>query len=211
VVAAATLEEAARMAVALSDGRTPARELPAAIGGTPALRGRKYLRGLMSGGTFCYEALVILGDAFGPVRSNAPIDKLWSLADPWRSVGHTIVDLGDDHFTRGRPHPMIDQRLRCERLVREAGDPETAVILFDVVLGHGAHPDPAPELAEAVEAARRAGGDGVAFVASVCGTEADPQQRSRQEAALRDANVILAESNAAAVRAAAAFVAKTGR
>jgi succinyl-CoA synthetase alpha subunit len=209
VTAAETLEDAAATAVALSDGKTPRRSAVALPEGLPRPgRGRTYLRGLMSGGTFCYEALAILGERIGPVRSNAPIDKSRRLADPWRSAGHAIVDLGDDLFTRGRPHPMIDQRLRCERLVREAGDPETAVILFDVVLGHGAHPDPASELAHAVRAAREASGDGVVFVASVCGTEADPQRLSCQEATLRAAGVVLAGSNAAAVRIAAGLAEK---
>ena len=94
----------------------------------------------------------------------------------WQSQAYTAIDLGDDVFTRGRPHPMIDQdRPRCERLRREAADPEVVVILFDVVLGHGAHPDPAAELVAAIESARAAaGGRAIAFVGSVCGT-ADPQ------------------------------------
>ena len=66
---------------------------------------------------------------------------------PWKSREHTLVDLGDDDFTRGRPHPMIDHRLRNERLLAEAADPQVAVILLDVVLGYGAHPDPAAEMA----------------------------------------------------------------
>jgi succinyl-CoA synthetase alpha subunit len=213
VAAAATLEEAAAMAAALSDGHEPVRTAEAPPQTLPARpgRGRKQLRGLMSGGTFVYEALAILGERIGPVRSNAPIDKSRALDDPWQSIGHTIVDLGDDVFTRGRPHPMIDQRLRCERLVREAADPETAVVLFDVVLGYGSHSDPASELADAVVSARRAHGDGALFVASVCGTEADPQRLSRQEATLRAADVILAPSNAAAVRLAANLVAAARR
>jgi FdrA protein len=101
---------------------------------------------------------------------------------------------------------MIDQTLRIERLQKEAVDPEVAVILFDVVLGHGAHPDPAAELAPAIQSASAAAGRAgraIAFVGSVCGTAADPQDLGRQEAALREAGVLLAESNAQAVRLAA--------
>ena len=108
---------------------------------------------------------------------------------------------------------MIDHRLRNERMVREAGDPEVAVILFDVVLGYGSHPDPAAEMAPAIAAARAAAAKRkrrIAFVGAVCGTEADPQGLARQEAALAKAGVILGSSNAEAVRIAAA-IAKKGR
>jgi hypothetical protein len=128
------------------------------------------------------------------------------LADPWRSEGHTVVDLGDDIFTRGRPHPMIDNTLRAQRIVKEARDPEVAVVLFDLVLGYGAHRDPAEEIGAAVEAARAEaarGGRHTVFVGSVCGTAGDPQGLARQEARLRQARVLLADSNAEAVRIAA--------
>jgi FdrA protein len=165
--------------------------------------GQKYVRGLYSGGTFCYEALLLLSEAFGPIASNTPLERELMLADVWRSERHTVVDLGDDAFTRGRPHPMIDQTLRRERILQEAADPEVAVILFDVVLGYGAHPDPASELAVTLEEARalaRAAGRELAFACSVCGTAGDPQDLPRQEAALREAGVLLADSNAQAVR-----------
>jgi FdrA protein len=93
------------------------------------------------------------------------------IKDVWKSREHTLIDLGDDEFTRGRPHPMIDHRLRNERIVKEAADPQTAVILLDVVLGYGSHPDPASMMVPAIEAARkRAGKRTLAFVGSVCGT-----------------------------------------
>ncbi len=107
-------------------------------------------------------------------------------------------DLGDDEFTVGRPHPMIDPRLRNERIVQAAADPETAVILLDVVLGYGSHPDPAGALMPAVAAATA-----FVMVASVCGTPADPQGLQRQTALLRDAGVVVAPSNAQAARLAA--------
>jgi hypothetical protein len=98
---------------------------------------------------------------------------------------------------------MIDPSLRNRRIVQDASDPATAVILLDVVLGYGAHPDPAGAAAEAILEARRialAAGRYIAFIASVCGTDADPQVLSRQEAALRDAGVIVTPDNASATR-----------
>ncbi len=77
-----------------------------------------------------------------------------ALADSTKSIEHTAVDLGEEEFTVGRPHPMIDNDLRIRRLLQEARDPEVAVIMLDVVLGYGAHPDPASELGEAVEEAK---------------------------------------------------------
>jgi FdrA protein len=119
------------------------------------------------------------------------------------------IDLGDDLFTQGRPHPMIDFRLRNERLIQEAKDPETAVILLDIVLGYGSNMDPAGELVPAIQQAQKVAAKGkrkIIFVGSVCGTDSDPQNLSRQEELLRAAGVILAESNAQAARLAAAIV-----
>jgi FdrA protein len=204
-----TLEDAASLAVSLAGGRRPESAVPAAA--IPQLApGQRYVRGLYSGGTFCYEALVLLSEALGPIASNTPLEPDRQLADVWQSEGHTAIDLGDDLFTRGRPHPMIDQKLRIERLQKEAADPEVAVILFDVVLGYGAHPDPAAELGPAIRNARAAAereGREIAFVGSVCGTAADPQDLGRQETALREAGALLAESNAQAVRLAARIAA----
>jgi succinyl-CoA synthetase alpha subunit len=206
-----TLEDAARLAVALAGGGGGASSGAArsedGVAVPQLAPGQKYVRGLYSGGTFCYEALLLLSEAFGGVASNTPLEPERMLVDVWRSEGHTVIDLGEDAFTRGRPHPMIDQTLRRERILQEAADPEVAVILFDVVLGYGAHPDPAPELAIALEQARAlatAAGRQLALVGSVCGTAGDPQNLPRQEAVLKDAGVLLAESNAQAVRLAAA-------
>ena len=140
---------------------------------------------LYSGGTFCYEALLLLTEAVGGIASNTPLEPERRLADVWRSERHTVIDLGDDAFTRGRPHPMIDQTLRKERILQEAADPEVAVILFDLVLGYGAHPDPAPELAAALEQASAlaaAAGRRLAFVASVCGTARRPGLAGQRDA-----------------------------
>jgi FdrA protein len=209
-----TLEDAARLAVVLASGGAEAEAGAARPEGMIEVglaSDQKHIRGLYSGGTFCYEALLLLTEAFGPIASNTPLEPELMLGDIWRSQRHTVMDLGDDAFTRGRPHPMIDQTLRRERILQEAADPEVAVILFDVVLGYGAHPDPARELAVTLEEARvlaRAAGRSLALVGSVCGTAGDPQDLPRQEASLREAGVLLAESNAQAVRLAAGIAAR---
>lgn len=208
--AARTLDDAAQAAVALARGRRAPRPAPYRA---PVVRlGRmsakqRHVRGLYSGGTFCFEASALLGEALGgEVWSNAPVDPRRRIADPWKSKGHSLIDLGDDVFTRGRPHPMIDHRLRNERLLEEAGDPSVALILLDVVLGYGAHPDPASEMVPAIRKAQslaRRKGRSLAMVGFVCGTEGDPQGLARQEAALREAGVVLAASNARAALLAA--------
>jgi len=168
---------------------------------------QKYIRGLYSGGTFSYEAMLILGDMLGPIHSSTPLSPEHKLNDPWTSTAHTVVDLGDDTFTRGRPHPMIDQRIRNERLLQEAKDPETAVILLDVVLGHGSHLNPAEEMIPAIADARAAApGNAPLFVGFVCGTSADPQNLEKQETLLGEAGVLLMESNAQAARLAGDLV-----
>ena len=151
------------------------------------------IRGLYSGGSLAGEAKLVLGASLGTAAA-----KL-----------HEIIDLGDDEYTVGRPHPMIDPRMRNEHLAAAAADPSTAVILLDVVLGHGANPDPAGALASAIDAARAdvaRAGRRFAVVASVCGTSNDPQDLVAQEARLAGAGVILAPSNARAALLAARIV-----
>ena len=216
IKAAETLEDAAALAVELSTGAEPNRaegagdiEAAAAQATAALAPSQRYIRGLFSGGTFGYEASLLLSKRLGTVHSNTPARPEDTIADVWKSEGHTIIDLGDDVFTRGRPHPMIDFRLRVERIAEEAADPEVAVILLDVVLGYGAHEDPAGQLIPAITAARAstaAEGRAIAFVASVCGTEGDPQGLVGQERVLREAGVLLGTSNAHAVRIAADIV-----
>lgn len=199
--AAKTLEDAAMAAVALADGKEPAPRAGASDAAVPKpAKGQRYVRGLYSGGTFCFEAAMLTSEALKPVFSNTPVGAAAPLENVWRSQGHTLLDLGDDVFTRGRPHPMIDHRLRNERIVAEAADPETAVILVDVVLGTGSHADPAGELAPVIARVRAGAGPKPVFVGFVCGTERDPQNLSAQEAKLREAGLMLASSNAEAVR-----------
>ncbi|WP_205629080.1 hypothetical protein, partial [Jiangella muralis] len=149
-----------------------------------------HIRGLYAGGTLCEEARLLADAALAP-------------------GGHTFVDFGDDTFTLGRPHPMIDNSLRIERLLAEARDPSCGVVLLDVVLGHGAHPDPAAELAPAIVRARNlAGGRGrdLAVVVALVGTADDPQGLEEQARTLRDAGASVHLSNAAAARAAITLV-----
>jgi succinyl-CoA synthetase alpha subunit len=172
--------------------------------------GQRYLRGLFSGGTLCYEAQVIWGKILEDhVYSNAPLPGGSALPDSTKSCQHTAVDLGEEEFTVGRPHPMIDNDLRIRRLLQEARDPEVAVILLDVVLGYGAHVDPGSELGQTVEEAQklaRAEGRELIFVASVTGTEEDPQSLSRTLSTLERAGVIVCDSNSAAARLTALLV-----
>ncbi len=163
--------------------------------------GQAGLRGLFVGGTFCYEAQLLLKNLPEPVHSNAPLDKANKLAGG--SYLHTVVDLGEDEFTQGRLHPMIDPSLRNRRIVQEARDPSTAVILLDFVLGYGAHPDPAGAALDAMREAQTVAAEAgrhVVFVASVCGAEQDPQPLSEQEAKLRAAGVVVLPDNASAAR-----------
>ena len=164
---------------------------------------QRYLRGLFSGGTLAYEALLVLQNYVPAVYSNAPLDKKYRLADSLVSQQHTVIDLGEDEFTVGRLHPMIDNDLRIRRLEAEANDPEVAVILLDVVLGYGAHPDPASELAPAIQKARETAqraGRYLEVVAVVSGTDEDPQDMQAQVEQLNAAGVRVETSNDAAVR-----------
>ena len=142
------------------------------------------IRGLFCGGTLCAEARIVLADHGVKVGANA------------------LIDLGDDKFTRGRPHPMIDPSLRTEYLERALKEKGVGVILLDVVIGYGAHADPAGLVAAVVKNSRKI------VIASVTGTEDDPQVYSKQVRKLEAAGVIVAGSNAAAARLAASAVRK---
>jgi FdrA protein len=165
--------------------------------------------GLFSGGTNAAEALVVLEERLGPVRSNVHPDPSRRIgpSDP-ASGAHVLLDLGDDELTAGRPHPMIDPAIVADR-VRAAADADggAGVVLLDVVLGHGAHPDPAAELAPALSTA---GAAGAAVVAVLIGTAGDPQGVDRQARALADAGAIVHRSNARGAEQAAAVLTGTG-
>jgi FdrA protein len=200
-----TLEHGAVLAVQ-HHGRT----LPDLIGAlandiadrTPSLDPqRTRLVGLFSGGTLCYEAMSIVVPHIGPIYSNTPLDKQWTLPGP--TGGHVCLDLGEEEYTKGRPHPMIDPEARVEFLTRQVDDNSVAVVLLDVVIGDGAHPDPASTLAPTI---RRVVDSGAIAVAYVLGTELDPQGFALQRQTLRDAGCIVTETAARAALAAAAVV-----
>ncbi len=166
-------------------------------------RASGFLRGLYSGGTLAYEAQLILRDYLPAIYSHAPLVTNHQLPSPHISREHTVVDLGGEEFMVGRLHPMIDNDLRIRRLKQEADDPSVAIILLDVVLGYGAHPDPASELAPAIADARASAaknGRTLEFVAVVIGTDQDPQNYAAQVERLRDAGARLFETHEAAVR-----------
>jgi FdrA protein len=185
--------------------RTQARALAARL--QPP---QQHLRGLFSGGTLCEEAMGIWSASLGDVWSNGPLKPDFRLPDSNRSYHHCALDLGEEEFTVGRPHPMIDNDLRIRRLLQEAADPEVAVIQLDIVLGYGAHPDPASELAPAIREARdlamRDGRD-LLIVGALTGTDADPQNLTRQARAFEAAGMRLLSSNAAASQLAALILA----
>jgi FdrA protein len=201
VTVVSTLEEAARAAATLVGDAAawPVVE-------TVAASGSGHLRGLFCGGTLCDEAMAIAAERLGPIASNIPLRPEWRLADSAVSAGHTFIDFGDDEFTQGRAHPMIDPSLRVERLAREAADPGVGALLLDVVLGHGSHPDPAAALAPAISEALARRASGLTVVVSLCGTAGDPQDLAAQRAQLERAGAFVVRGNAAAARAAVAAV-----
>ena len=162
---------------------------------------RRRMVGLFSGGTLAYEAMTIASRHIGPVFSNTPLEAAWALPAP--PGGHVCLDMGEEEYTVGRPHPMIDPEARLEVLRDQVSDPTVAAVLMDVVIGDGAHPDPAtmlaPAAAEIVES-------GAAVVAYVLGTDRDPQDFEQQRSIMREAGCIVAETNARAALAAAALV-----
>lgn len=172
---------------------------------------RRTVQGLFSGGTLCYEALVLLGrslgPALGPVWSNTPVDKRYGLPAP--DGASVCLDLGEEEYTQGRPHPMIDPQARVEMLQGLLGRTDVAVVLLDVVLGHGSHADPAGVLAPVLRELRdQDGGTGPQVAAYVLGTEADPQGYARQVQTLVEAGCLVTETAARAALAAAAIAAR---
>ena len=188
----------------------------------PAVAGRGALRGLYAGGTLADEAMVVAAGTLGEIRSNIPLrpelglpaDAILHGVPRLAGHGHVILDLGDDAFTLGRPHPMIDPTVRLALLTDQAEDPEVSVVLLDVVLGHGAEPDPARRLAPAVAAAidtAEADGRVLSVVVCLCGTAADPQRRETQATTLVQAGAEVFLSNSQAATRAASIAVGSGR
>lgn len=221
ILMASTLEEAALKAAALAQGtelemievrlarqkielQRQAQDLKLIL-----KPDQMYLRGLFSGGTLCEEAMQIWSDRLGPIWSNRPLKPEFKLPDSNRSLEHCALDLGEEEFTVGRLHPMINYDLRIRRLLQEAGDPSVAAIQMDIVLGYGAHPDPASELGPAIEQARqiaRDGGRELVILLSIIGTDADPQNPSHQKSVFGQCGAMVLESNAGAAQLAAMII-----
>jgi len=173
--------------------------------------GQRWVRGLFCGGTLAQEAWAVLAAGGVEARSNVALTDAYKIEGDASPDSHSIVDLGDDVFTRGRPHPMMDPALRDERVIVAAGDPGAAVILVDLVLGFGSHPDPAVGLAAAVQEAGEAAsrqGRALSVVASITGTDRDPQGWARQHESLTAAGVRVVETGYDAARLACAIVTK---
>jgi FdrA protein len=186
---AGSLEEGAAAAAAAVGAKLPPPVRTGSVGETPGA-----IRGLFSGGTLRDEALAIVGAAAGAE----------TLLERAEAGAHVLVDLGDERFTEGRPHPMIDLSLRLSVLDEQARDPSVGVLLLDVVLGYGAHPDPAAELAPALGRALEARRGELTAVVSLCGTARDPQGVDSQAERLHAAGAVVTQSNADAAELALA-------
>jgi FdrA protein len=208
IVWAKTIDAAAEAAIRLS-GKEKARPVPAGPEGVQTVGQiqaawapqQRYVRGLFAGGTLCYQSQQVLSDAGLVVRSNAPLDPVGKVDAFEASRGHTLIDMGDEVFTLGRLHPMIDGSLRRQRIVTESVDPSVAILLLDFILGRNASPTPVGDVLEAVVEGQQARSktDGrLAVVASICGTEEDPQDLGHQVELLRQAGVHVFHSNARA-------------
>jgi FdrA protein len=206
-----TLDEAARVACELAGVKpeVAARTIPmetislALAEHKKLASSQKYIRGLFSGGTLCYESEIILQPLVGEVFSNVPIKPENKIPADALSKKHSCIDMGAEEFVEGRAHPMIDFSLRNLRILQEAKNPETAVILIDVELGYGSNEDPAGELVPVIQKAKTLAqetGRHLPVVASVVGTEGDFQNIANQEKALSSAGVLIMPSNAQATR-----------
>jgi succinyl-CoA synthetase alpha subunit len=215
-----TLEDAALKAVALSKGDTPKDSqgftLDAAVidqyvnqALSKLKPNQKFLRGLYTGGTLADEAMKLLGNTFGGIYSNIPLDAKYELMDLDNLKGHVCLDLGEDKFTVGRPHPMIDPSTRSDRFETDI-DEEVAVVLVDVVLGYGSHENPALEVAKSIKHVKQELNSEFFAVASITGTVDDPQSLNMSKKTLEEAGIVVMPSNAQAVRLVKVFLEKLG-
>ena len=155
--------------------------------------------------------MLMIRKEYGFTASNIAMVPEEKIDGKQPSRKHTILDLGDDEFTVGKPHPMIEPALREERLLQEALDPETAVILADVEIGYGSHENPAQVLADEIAKAKEELaklGRRVVFVASICGSKEDFQDYEKQKQILIEQGILVADSNAKAVELAMKIVPK---
>jgi len=172
--------------------------------------GQKFIRGLYSGGTLCYEAQVIWKELLNePVFSNAPLEKKNTLKEKNSPEFHTALDLGEEEFTVGRPHPMIDNDLRTRYISIAGSDPTTAVVVMDVMIGYGAHPNPGLELGDAIRLAKKDAerqGRDLIVITCVTGTKDDPQGLAETIIKLEEAGAVVCNTNAQSARLAGMVV-----
>lgn len=199
-----TLEETAHLAVDLLNGQQPtavAEELP--VPDVKLAEGQKNIKAYYSGGTLAYEAATMINDTVG-LNAESGVDGAILNQD-----GYEVLDLGDDVYTQGRPHPMIDATVRKQMMTDAGQDPETAVILIDDVLGYGTHDDMAGELAPTIKkviADAKAQGRELPVVATIVGTDLDIQDYAGQKKTLEEAGAVVCQSNAQAVKVALALI-----
>lgn len=203
-----TLEETAKLAVALLNGETiNALDETVEVPKVTLKPDQTLIKGYYSGGTLANEAGMLIAEGL-QLSEGLTHEEGYIL----NSQGHEVIDLGDDMYTQGKPHPMIDPEKRIEMIQKAGDDPKTAVILLDVVLGYGAHEDMASELAPAIKEAKAVAekdGRELLVLGTVVGTSADPQNLTRQQQILEEVGVVVCESNNKAVRTALAVLGHT--
>jgi len=159
---------------------------------------QKYVRAFFTGGSFSDQALQIFPDYLESISVYPHQDGFLKLVDPDASQGNCIVDLGDDYFTHGRLHPIIDPSQRMDRLKREMNDFSIRVILLDVMLGYGAHPDPAGLLAPIILEGKKKfeeKGQYLSVIVNICGTEKDVQNLDEQKEKISRTGAIVLDSS----------------
>ncbi len=163
---------------------------------------QKFIRGLFAGGTFTFEAVQIIRDLFPEdesINTNVHLEGTTFIDDVTQSYRHTLIDMGADEFTVGKPHPMIDQTERTQRFLKEIQDPETAVILVDFVLGYGSHPNPVLDMEDAFQLWKKKERK-IPIIAHVCGTQLDPQDYEDSVNRLNSHGIITMPTNAQAAK-----------
>ncbi|MFK7802400.1 MAG: acyl-CoA synthetase FdrA, partial [Anaerolineae bacterium] len=183
LIFATSLDEAAKLATKFASGQWQVSSVQSS-----PLKG--FVRGLFSGGTLAYETVLGMQLSFAPLFSNVAIRPEQKMVDVNKSVAHTIIDMGEDEFTQGRLHPMMDNDLRLRRLRQEAADSEVGLILLDVVLGEGSHADPASEVAPLIAEAK-ANRPELEIVCLVIASAEDLQDTAAQIGALETAGAIV--------------------
>ena len=208
---ARTIDEAARLAIKMTGNPLPAWESNSSndiktLSDEKAgwNTDQKYLRGILAGGTFCYQSQQILRDGGISVYSNSPIDPRYKLTHPDKSIEHSLVDMGDEFYMVGKPHPMIDGTMRRQRIIAESHDPQMAILYLDFILGYNASMDPVGELIDAIEVAKKVykqRGGWLTAIASICGTDGDRQDIGLQKKMLHEAGILVFDTNAKAIAA----------